>query len=166
MLSLKDSPEYIALSKFIKGLGLKVLDVEPDGNCQFYAISDQLKRKGEVYSPEQLRRLAVNFWRNPANQAKFACDVHYEVNLSFKLTDKNWEHFCKVMSENKVWGDNYTLFALANVTSSCISIFSSRGTINNVTPYEPPRQMIQLGHMFENYYSSVLPGISYFHFTF
>lgn len=77
--------------------------------------------------------------------------------------DENWEHYCNLLSEDKVWGDHYTLVALANITSSVINIYSSKGTFTSI-PSQRPEKIIQLGHMFELHYCSILPGNSWCHF--
>lgn len=130
-----------------------------DGNCQFYAVSDQLF--GSDSKAGELRRLAVQWllcnpgW-NPSGQA--------DGELYKFIVDEPWEAYCARMAVDKQWGDHLTLIALAEVFHVSIFIISSVPGDKFLTQINPGAQesvhagrtkTVFLAHHLELHYVSI-----------
>ncbi|EGC32052.1 hypothetical protein DICPUDRAFT_11157, partial [Dictyostelium purpureum] len=124
-----------------------------DGNCQMYALSDQIF--GDLEHSLEIRR-AIATWliknknltlKNGARISQFA-------------HTKNWYKYCIRMARSGTWGDHLTLIAAAEVYKSKITIISSVESDSSffieIVPnsIENDRAII-LSHHAEEHYGSV-----------
>mmetsp|Transcript_24915 Transcript_24915/g.77571 ORF Transcript_24915/g.77571 Transcript_24915/m.77571 type:complete len:261 (+) Transcript_24915:92-874(+) len=88
----------------LKKLGLRVRPIEPDGNCQFRAVADQLF--GDQSRYRQVRNMAIaELEGNP------------EIYSNFITDDEKFADYCHRMRDEAEWGDMTTLMALAGAGS-------------------------------------------------
>lgn len=91
------------------------MDPNPDGNCQFAAISHQLGKIGIYKDVDALRKEAVH---------------HIVENRYFYETfvyDETFDEYVKNMSKNGTYGDNLTLIALMREYNLQCLVVSTRG---------------------------------------
>lgn len=134
--------------------------VEPDGNCQMRAISDQIF--GDENFHKEVRLKIIN-WLN-ANE-KFGVDESGSTTLGdFLDRDKfpRWGSYVAYMAQNGAWGDHLTLVAATEVYGVTITILSNledRGTGQYITTITPrskkSTQNIYLSHWHEMHYNSL-----------
>lgn len=84
----------------LRRLGLCVRNVDPDGNCQFRAVADQLYGDADRY--RQVRKMAIAELEAGAEQYK-----------GFITDDESFEAYVGRMKDESEWGDMTTLMALA-----------------------------------------------------
>ncbi|KAG8460007.1 hypothetical protein KFE25_011056 [Diacronema lutheri] len=88
----------------LKRLGLRVRNVEPDGNCQFRAVADQLYGDPDRY--RQVRTMAIAELERNAQLYK-----------GFVTDDEPFDAYVARMRDESEWGDMTTLVALASSAS-------------------------------------------------
>lgn len=88
----------------LKRLGLRVKAVEPDGNCQFRAVADQLFGDPERY--REVRTMAMN-----------ELERNVELYKGFVTDDEPFDAYVARMRDEAEWGDMTTLMALAAASS-------------------------------------------------
>jgi hypothetical protein len=110
-------PETTASARAtLKRLGLRVKSVEPDGNCQFRAIADQLYGAPDRY--REVRALAI------AELEKGA-----ELYSGFVTDDEPWTDYVARMRDESEWGDNLTLMALAAAAALRVIVHQNDATL-------------------------------------
>jgi OTU domain-containing protein 3 len=90
-----------------RALGLKLRDVQGDGNCLFRAFADQLD--GDQARHDYYRQLAVDYMHaNPDDFAPFV--------------DGDFAAYCKRMRKDAEWGGNVELQALSQTCMVNVTI--------------------------------------------
>lgn len=98
-------PETSASARtMLKRLGLCVRNVEPDGNCQFRAVADQLYGDPDRY--RQVRKMAIA-----------ELERGQELYKGFITDDESFDAYVSRMRDESEWGDMTTLMALAAAAS-------------------------------------------------
>ncbi|EGC34334.1 hypothetical protein DICPUDRAFT_79899 [Dictyostelium purpureum] len=114
--------DYAALSRLYDRLELYNLensrDIPGDGNCQMYALSDQIF--GDLNHGPEIRRAIVAWLRNNKNFT-----LKNGAKLCQFANTNNWDRYCDRMSRNGTWGDHLTLLAASELLKSQITIISS-----------------------------------------
>eukprot|EP00010_Vexillifera_abyssalis_P002885 CAMPEP_0201551818 /NCGR_PEP_ID=MMETSP0173_2-20130828/10524_1 /ASSEMBLY_ACC=CAM_ASM_000268 /TAXON_ID=218659 /ORGANISM="Vexillifera sp., Strain DIVA3 564/2" /LENGTH=452 /DNA_ID=CAMNT_0047962163 /DNA_START=28 /DNA_END=1386 /DNA_ORIENTATION=+ len=99
--------------------GFEERPTKGDGNCQFYAVSDQLfdddRHAGSIRA-NAVKWLRMNGDWNPNNSD------HGELKY---FAGESWNTYCNRMSRDRQWGDHLTLIAIAEVYNVSIRIISS-----------------------------------------
>lgn len=128
--------------------------VPGDGNCQFHAVSDQLKeRYGIEVTHLKLRQQAVEYLRRRH-------DLYAFVSANFK----SWDTYIAHMKEPRSWGDENTLMALSNIYSMYIHVlFESDKNEREISDIEFGKDFkhnkeIYLLCYAEMHYESLRPG--------
>jgi hypothetical protein len=88
----------------LKRLGLRIKNVEPDGNCQFRAVADQLYGDPDRY--QQVRNMAIT-----------ELERGEELYKGFVTDDEAFADYLARMRDEAEWGDMVTLMALSSSAS-------------------------------------------------
>jgi len=88
----------------LKRLGLRIKSVEPDGNCQFRAVADQIYGDPDRY--RQVRNMAIA-----------ELERGEELYSGFVTDDEPFAVYLARMRDESEWGDQLTLMALAAAAS-------------------------------------------------
>lgn len=124
----QNGPAAIELKKINEKLlkkGLKIKEVFSDGNCMYYAVSDQIKNQLSINkSFQELRNLT--------------CDYMLENSKDFQpyLTDdegdfmdsEKYQEYCYNIKNTPVWGGQLELKALSDVLKVSIEIVQGEGS--------------------------------------
>jgi len=94
-------PDFSGLQTQLNQMGLYITDMEPDGNCMFRAVSEQLETS-ELNHPIY-RAIAVTYLRQ-----------HKEIFAHFLLKDQQIDDYILKISEDGGWGDYFELVALCD----------------------------------------------------
>ncbi|EGC36182.1 hypothetical protein DICPUDRAFT_78170 [Dictyostelium purpureum] len=150
-------PEDEAIRRLNERLELYQLEnsrvIPGDGNCQMYALSDQLY--GDLKHSFEIRR-AIATWliKNKNLTLKNGAKISQFANTT------NWNKYCNQMARRGTWGDHLTLIAAAEVYKSKITIISSIESNSSffieIVPssIENDRAII-LSHHAEEHYGSI-----------
>ena len=94
-----------------------------DGNCQFAALSHQVRKLGILRSPETMRKEIVAYLEsNPYDSTGFPLLEHLADNEF-----ASWNDYRNHMARDGSYGDQLTLYAAANLYNIDIQIVSSIG---------------------------------------
>jgi OTU domain-containing protein 6 len=123
-------PAHIELSRIkekLKKMGLEIKEVSSDGNCMFYAVSDQLRRQLNVErSVKELRELTSEYMlRNAGEFGPFMCSE--ETGDPYGADE--YRRYCERMREcaAPVWGSMTELRALSDVLGVRIEVVQAEG---------------------------------------
>jgi len=138
----------------------KEQQINPDGNCMFGAIADQLF--GDQLKHGEVRRTVVNWLSQNGNAPIDSSGTKLSDFLDLDQYP-TWNHYCNKMGRNGVWGDHLALVGASEAYNSKIWILSSVPTpagVEPVTIIEPakskPTKTIYLSHWHENHYNSLV----------
>ena len=126
--------------------GMVETQIEADGNCQFRALADQLSGDQERHA--ELRATAINQLRSEPEYYKGF--VH----------DEDWDSYVRRMEQDREWGDQVTLQAVADAHKVTAHVFSSGPNQRDFPIVLPSRfrdvdQIVRLSHHPEKHYNSV-----------
>jgi len=165
--SLSSSPEVYPE----KGLSQTFLDerlslyglkektkIKGDGNCQFAGCADQLFDDATKHS--EIRKAACDWLRkNSSYKLPNQTTIHDYLQTEFFPT---WDDYCDYMSQDGMWGDHFTLIAIAEIYQTKIVVVSSMEVKPGIDPFTVivPKiwngsKIIYLSHLHELHYSSV-----------
>ena len=125
----KSGPAFLELKKITEKLekkSLQIKDVNSDGNCMYYAISDQLLDKMKLSkSYQQLRQLASEYMlRNPDEFQPYLCDE----SSGDSLDDEQYKEYCRKVQETLAWGGQLELKALSDTLKVIIEVVQADGS--------------------------------------
>ena len=120
-----------------------------DGNCQFAALSHQVRKLGILRPPETMRKEIVTYLEsNPYDSTGFPLLEHLADN-EFAL----WNDYMNHMARDGSCGDQLTLYAAANLYNIDIQLVSSLGA-GGQHVFSPSASnstaTVYLGHFAEN----------------
>jgi OTU domain-containing protein 6 len=124
-------PTALELKKIQEKLlkkGLRVKDVKSDGNCMYYAVSDQLEKKKFLNKTwKELRDLTCDYMlKNPDQFLPYLID---EDDESGDLMDsEKYQEYCEKIRDTLVWGGQLELKALADVFGVLIEVVQNEGS--------------------------------------
>ena len=95
-------------------MGMRMITVASDGNCQFRAVSHQLFGTEEHH--REVRHRALEYIR--AQKQQFACFCG----------DAHFERYLQKMERDRAWGDELTLRAISNAFGTRITVVTSAET--------------------------------------
>ena len=106
--------------------------MEPDGNCLFNAILQQIHHDKEKYTPDHLRR------QTALHMLKYA-DIFYEYVAHDLIDfDESYESYVTNIFNGKIWGDDLMASAIVHMFNIPINIVSPEmptvDLFHNVTP--------------------------------
>lgn len=111
----KGQMERTLFDKILGSDGLKIHDIEPDGNCLFEAISHQLRvRQGKEFDQLALRRLAADHVGERAD--KYAAFVDEDLSL---------EAYCQKLRDSDLWGGQIEIDALVHALGVPIKVYQA-----------------------------------------
>ncbi|KAM7428712.1 Glycosyl transferases group 1 [Porites harrisoni] len=136
--------------------GFAISDNQGEGNCMFFALSEQLDLiKGIQMSHDELRRTIVQHLReNPR--------LPNGTEL-FRFVDgySSWDAYLTCMMADGTWGDHVILHCAANYFETCIHVISSlphRHDVMICPEYDITGcNRLVLGHVHELHYVSLVP---------
>lgn len=121
-----------------------------DGSCQFAALAHQLGFIGIQRSPNSLRKEIIRYLRaNPLDNNGFPL-----IEMIPQDEFDTFEEYLENMSRGNTYGDQITLFAVANIFNVNVQIVSSlgNGAQHMFTPSTgAPFTTISLGHLAETH---------------
>ena len=128
-----------------------VLNPDGDGNCQFVAAADQLRRLGIEHSGHSLRHAIIKYIREHANIP----------DLRNYIEGNDIDTYLEGMSQINTYGDHITLQAIADLFAVNVQVVLPSGANYCIlTPqYVMPIDTIQLGYLPEgqgDHYVSIL----------
>eukprot|EP01134_Creolimax_fragrantissima_P002431 CFRG2431T1 len=143
-----ESSEKKQLLDRLHMLGLKLVESEGDGNCQFRSFSYQLYGTQEHY--KHVRKLIAGWMREHPNSFNF-----------YFGNEKEFETYLVKMERDRTWGDEMTLKAASDLFATRVHVISS--TLENwyltYTPDSEPdennKQMF-LAYVSPVHYNSVI----------
>ena len=124
------------------------MDPYPPGNggCQFAAFAHQLSGLGILRSPETLRDEIVEYLESNA------LDHDGSPPLELVPEYETWGDYLLYMVQNQTFGDQFTLYAAANLYNVNVHVISSLGVGANhiFSPSSSiPLTTVYLGHLAE-----------------
>jgi len=127
-------------------------DIPGDGNCQMYAVSDQMYDR--IDKSVEIRKNVVVWLRNHKDwELPNGAILHQFVH------DRPWEDYCTAMAKDGCWGDHLTLLAMSELYGVIISILSSVEGDNFITEIHPTvkkmDKVVMLSHYAEFHYGSL-----------
>ena len=127
---------------FIENLGLRIKEVEGDGNCFFRSISDQLV--GSENNHREYRDLACNYIENNKEFLKF-----------FMEDDKPIDEYLEEMKKDSTWGGNIEIYSLSMCLNINFYIFIFNMPMYIVKNHESPNRNIFLSYHNGEHYNSI-----------
>jgi len=145
------------LEERLQLFGMKERSVKGDGNCQFYALSDQLYG---TQSKAAAMRKAVVTWLRPRGDWNPTKSAGAELK---NFATRPWNEYCDDMAKDGTWGDHLTLVAIAEIFGVAIRIISSVPGDEFFTEIDPMENKDQRGraktvflsHWWEYHYCSL-----------
>ena len=96
----KYKEDLVVFGKQLDLFGLKVAEVDSDGNCLFGAIADQLF--GSEAKKDELRQKTCDFMAENKEEYKF-----------FLEDDMDFDHYCKNRRKDGIWASQMEISILA-----------------------------------------------------
>ncbi|CAH3194853.1 unnamed protein product, partial [Porites evermanni] len=136
--------------------GFAISDNQGEGNCMFFALSEQLDLiKGIQMSHDELRRTIVQHLReNP--RLPDGTELFHFVD-----GHPSWDAYLTSMIKDGTWGDHVILHGAANCFQTCIHVISSlphRHDVMICPEFDvTSSNRLVLGHVYELHYVSLIP---------
>ncbi|CAH3180968.1 unnamed protein product, partial [Porites lobata] len=136
--------------------GFAISDNQGEGNCMFFALSEQLDLiKGIQMSHDELRRTIVQHLRENPRLPNGTELFHFVDGYS------SWDAYLTCMMVDGTWGDHVILRGAANCFQTCIHVISSLPHCHDVMicpEYDVTgSNRLVLGHVDELHYVSLIP---------
>lgn len=107
------SSSSVTLAQRLRFLGLRMITIAGDGNCQFRSVSQQLFGTESHHS--FVRQQAVEYIESHSKQ--FSC---------FCVDGLEFRRYVKTMSRDRMWGDELTLRAICDAFGATIHVVTSQ----------------------------------------
>lgn len=124
-------PTHIELTRIkekLKKMGLEIKDVSADGNCMFYAISDQLKQQLDIDRPfKELRMMTSEYMLNNADEFQpYMCSEE----TGDAYGPEQYRDYCEKIKDcvAPVWGSMTELKALSDLLKVRIEVVQAEGS--------------------------------------
>ncbi|KAM7441969.1 hypothetical protein ABFA07_009003 [Porites harrisoni] len=134
--------------------GFVISDNQGEGDCMFYAISEQLELiQGVKLSHKQLRKKVVHYLKENPTLPDGTELFH------FVEGHPSWDAYLQSMKADGTWGDHVILHGAANCFDTCIHVISShhREVLINPQREDVDGNRLILGHLCELHYVSLIP---------
>ena len=122
-------------------IGVHILQMADDGNCQFRALSHELF--GHERHHLVVRARVIAYLRAHASEYSF-----------YVGDESDWSHYLSVMCQDRTWGDELTLRAASEAFGSVVHVVTSEKEnwlLQYGQPLDEPRQR----HLFLAYVSPI-----------
>lgn len=141
------------LHQNLKNHQLKEKPIISDNNCQFHAVIDQCLQNGIVGWTHVTLRSASVEWLKQNKDLKVE-----DIPLS-ELLSLNDAHIIGLQQHSKVWGDEATLFAMAQILNAKIMVYSSLkvGDVYTILPIGNAKYTFHIGYYNNIHYVSTIP---------
>lgn len=117
-----------------------VKDVKSDGNCMYYAVSDQLGSKLFVSkSCEQLRQACSQYMLSHADDFMPYLDED-------DLNEEKYRQYCERVCDVTNWGGQLELKALSDVLGVAIEVIQAEGAELVIGQGEPSKRLVITYH--------------------
>ncbi|CAH3176627.1 unnamed protein product [Porites evermanni] len=145
-----------ALKRTALEKGFAISDNQGEGNCMFFALSEQLDLiKGIQMSHDELRRTVVQHLRENPRLPDGTELFHFVDGYP------SWDAYLTSMMTDGTWGDHVILHGAANCFQTCIHVISSlphRHDVMICPEYDVTgSNRLVLGHLHELHYVSLIP---------
>ncbi|CAH3181780.1 unnamed protein product, partial [Porites lobata] len=136
--------------------GFAISDNQGEGNCMFFALSEQLDViKGIQMPHDELRRTVVQHLRENPRLPDGTELFHFVDGYP------SWDAYLRSMMEDGTWGDHVILHGAANCFQTCIHVISSlphRHDVMVCPEFDVTgSNRLVLGHVHELHYVSLIP---------
>lgn len=112
------------LNELLKAKGLKIYDIEADGDCLYRAVEHQLsiaKDSDEHLSCQEIRNKTSQYMLdNVDNFMPFLTNDHGE-----PMSEQDFKNYCQKISRTKEWGGHVELTAIAQITTKPIHVYQA-----------------------------------------
>ncbi|CAH3180149.1 unnamed protein product, partial [Porites lobata] len=147
-----------ALKRTALEKGFAISDNQGEGNCMFFALSEQLDLiKGIQISHDELRRTIVQHLRENPSLPDGTELFHFIDGYP------SWDAYLTSMLADGTWGDQVILHGAANCFQTCIYVISSlphRHGVMICREFDVTgSNRLVLGHVHELHYVSLIPQI-------
>ncbi|CAH3191404.1 unnamed protein product [Porites evermanni] len=147
-----------ALKRTAMEKGFAISDNQGEGNCMFFALSEQLELfKGIKISHDELRRTIVQQLRENPKLPDGTELFHFVDGYP------SWDAYLTSMMADGTWGDHVVLHGAANCFRTCIHVISSlphRYDVMVCPEFDVTgSNRLVLGHLHELHYVSLIPQI-------
>lgn len=122
------------LSQELQRLALRIVNIEPDGNCLFGALGDQLRGRDADHA--QLRREVVDF-----------VQAHPNDFAAFIEDDEPFEDYCQRLREDGTWAGNIELQAASLLYEVNISVHQAEQPVWTIQNFEGKGQKARTIHL-------------------
>lgn len=108
--------------ELLKTEGLRIVDINPDGNCMYEALLVHLNSSGNMYSVQTLRQQTAEHMLShrddylPFTMSQSTGDM---------MSGEEFEKYCSDISETNAWGGNLELQAVSQLVKRPIKIYQS-----------------------------------------
>ncbi|CAH3187991.1 unnamed protein product, partial [Porites lobata] len=145
-----------ALKRTALEKGFAISDNQGEGNCMFFALSEQLDLiKGIQMSHDELRRTVVQHLRENPRLPDGTELFHFVDGYP------SWDAYLTSMMADGIWGDHVILHGAANCFETCIHVISSllhRHDVMICPEFDVTgSNRLVLGHVYELHYVSLIP---------
>ncbi|CAH3180967.1 unnamed protein product, partial [Porites lobata] len=145
-----------ALKRTALEKGFAISDNQGEGNCMFFALSEQLDLiKGIQMSHDELRRTVVQHLRENPRLPDGTELSHFVDGYP------SWDAYLTSMMADGTWGDHVILHGAANCFQTCIHVISSlphRHDVMICPEFDVTSSgRLVLGHVYELHYVSLIP---------
>ena len=124
----KKGPAFLELTKIsdkLKLKGLKIKEVNSDGNCMYYAVADQLSKHSLPNKTcQQLRELTCDqMLKNPNEYQPYLCSDEGDF-----LDEQKYEEYCMKIKDTLAWGSQVELKAISDALDVIIEVIQGEGS--------------------------------------
>lgn len=124
----KKGPAALELNKIKDKLlkkGLRIKEVISDGNCMYYAVSDQLQKHSSLIKTcQELREITCDYMlENPDEFQPYVTTDDGDF-----LDQEKYEEYCNKIKDTIVWGGQLELKALSDVLNVLIEVVQAEGS--------------------------------------
>lgn len=141
----RKGPAAIELKKIKEKLGkqgLQLKEVKSDGNCMYYAVSDQLQRIYQISKTcEQLRTSCCEHMLKNVDEFQ----PYLTLDSDCDMDEEKYREYCEKIKDPTVWGGQLELKALTDVLAVLIEVVQAEGSeliIGNSSSSENKRLVI------------------------
>ncbi|KAI5956517.1 OTU2 [Candida jiufengensis] len=144
--------EIDSMNKILSNNNLKVFEIQPDGNCLFASIQDQLTKRHQANPNE----ITIQNLRNISSEYILENRNDFIPFLFDEKTGelKDIEEYCNELRTTTMWGSDMEILAFGKIFECCIIIHQAGASsinINEDTVYDDPNPTLHLGYYKHSY---------------
>lgn len=116
--------EQDKLESILKSKGLRLHDIDADGDCLYKAVEHQLSiasDSSEKFTFQELREKTSRYMlENATNFMPFLLDDRGEL-----MSEQEYQNYCTRIAKAKVWGGHLELTAISRITNKSIHVYQA-----------------------------------------